>query len=74
MGVHDVAMHDVAVHDVTLHCVVMHDMAVHSACMYCVSMHGMDVPGGKKPLFGAQLRKKHPIFSNYMSLNNYLQI
>jgi hypothetical protein len=56
MGVHDMTMHDVAVHDVALHDMVMHEVAVHSAaCTYCVSMHGMDVPGGKKPIFGAEL-------------------
>jgi hypothetical protein len=51
----------------------MHDMAVLCVGVYCVSMHGMDVPGGKKPIFSAYLRKM-PIFSYYMSLNYFLQI
>jgi hypothetical protein len=52
----------------------MHDIAVHCAGMYCLSMHGMEVPGGKKPIFSAHLRKKTPIFSYYMSLYNFLQM
>jgi hypothetical protein len=52
----------------------MHDIAVQCAGVYCVSMHGMDVLGGKKPIYSANLRKKKPIFSYYMSLSNFLQI
>jgi hypothetical protein len=51
----------------------MHDIAVQCAGVFCVSMHGMDVPGGKIPIYSANLRKK-PIFSYYMSLNNFWQI
>jgi hypothetical protein len=40
----------------------MHDLAVHSAGMYCLSMHGMYVPGGKKPIFSAHLRKNRQFF------------
>jgi hypothetical protein len=40
----------------------MHDMAVLCAGVYCMSMHGMDVPGGKKPIFSAHLRKKRQFF------------
>jgi hypothetical protein len=51
----------------------MHEIAVQCAGMNCVSMHGMDVPGGKKPIYSANLRKK-PIFSYYMSLKDFSQI
>jgi hypothetical protein len=40
----------------------LHDMAMLCAGVYCVSMYGMDVPGGKKPIFSAYLRKNHQIF------------
>jgi hypothetical protein len=53
--------------------VAMHDIAVQWAGVYCVSMQSMDVPGGKKTIYSADLRKK-TIFSYYKSLNNFLQI
>jgi hypothetical protein len=43
----------------------MHGMVMLCADVYCVSMHGMDVPGGKKPIFSAHLRKNANI-SYYM--------
>jgi hypothetical protein len=40
----------------------MHDIAVQCAGVYCVIMHGMDMPGGKKPICNANLRKKSQFF------------
>jgi hypothetical protein len=45
-----------------LHGMAMHDIAVPFTGMYCLSMHGMDVPGGKKPIFSAHLRKNANFF------------
>jgi hypothetical protein len=53
--------------------VAMHDFAVQCAGMYCMSMHGMDVPGGKKPVYSANLRKKNNIFLLYVA-EYFLQI
>jgi hypothetical protein len=45
----------------------MHDIAVQCVGMYSVSMHGMDVPGGKKPIHSANLRKKANFFQLYVA-------
>jgi hypothetical protein len=55
------------VHDVAVLDVAMHDFAVQCAGMYCMSMHGMDVPGGKKPVYSANIRKKANFFLLYVA-------
>jgi hypothetical protein len=60
IGLHDMAMLDVAVHDVAC-------MMWPCAGVYFVSMHGMDVPGDKKPIYSANLRKKANFFLFYVA-------
>jgi hypothetical protein len=74
MGKQDVGVHHVAMHDVAMHDVAMHDVGKHSAGVYCMSVHSMAVSSGKKSIFDAHFRKKPPIFSYFMSLNDFLQI
>jgi hypothetical protein len=57
----------------------MHYVAVHEVGMHSQGVHSMDVPGvgiqNIKFVSSEKLiYKKTPIFSNYMSLNNFLQI
>jgi hypothetical protein len=57
-SMHGIGVHDVAVHDMAMNSMAVHDMGMHNVGVYCVGMYGMALPGGKKLMFDAHLRKK----------------
>jgi hypothetical protein len=75
MGGHDMAMHDKGVHDMGVHDVAVHGMAMHDMAVPCVGVHQtVNISVVKKLILNTHFRGKTPIFSCYMSLNNFCRL